>query len=116
MTKRKDTRPPCIAIYSLYGPNDRLASKVVVAIAREGTDDIIALERWMTGKMDVRQDKKIEGQVLAFLQQYSIKQVITTGTVIGCPHEEGQDYPRGEECPFCPFWKGRDRWTGELKK
>jgi hypothetical protein len=34
--------------------------------------------------------------------------------IIGCPHEEGIDYPDGAECPECPFWKGRDRWTGEL--
>jgi hypothetical protein len=33
--------------------------------------------------------------------------------IIGCPHEEGIDYPEGEECPLCPFWKGRDRWSGE---
>ena len=24
---------------------------------------------------------------------------------MGCPHEEGQDFPHGEDCPFCPFWK-----------
>ena len=32
MTKRKGTRHPRTAIYSLYGPNDRVASKAVVAI------------------------------------------------------------------------------------
>jgi len=30
-----------------------------------------------------------------------------TNGVIGCPHEEGIDYPLGEDCPFCPFWKGK---------
>jgi hypothetical protein len=115
MAKRREGREPCIAIYSLYGPNDRLASKAVVAIAREGTDDIIALPRWMTGRMDVRQDKKIQGQIVAFLKNYNIRQVVTTGTIIGCPPEEGQDYPVGEACPFCPFWEGRNRWAGKLK-
>jgi hypothetical protein len=28
-------------------------------------------------------------------------------------HEEGIDYPEGEACPRCPFWAGRDRWTGQ---
>jgi hypothetical protein len=26
---------------------------------------------------------------------------------MGCPHEEGKDFPHGEDCPFCPFWKGK---------
>jgi len=30
-----------------------------------------------------------------------------TGGNIGCPHEEGLDFPEGEDCPFCPFWKGK---------
>jgi hypothetical protein len=32
--------------------------------------------------------------------------------IIGCPHEEGTDYPEGEACPQCPFWQGRDRFKG----
>jgi hypothetical protein len=36
------------------------------------------------------------------------------GRIIGCPHEEGIDYPEGSMCPKCPFWSSRDRWTGEL--
>jgi hypothetical protein len=35
-----------------------------------------------------------------------------TDRIIGCPHEEGIDY-EGAACPACPFWAGRDRWTGE---
>jgi hypothetical protein len=27
--------------------------------------------------------------------------------VIGCPHEEGIDFPEGQECPYCPFWRGK---------
>jgi hypothetical protein len=33
---------------------------------------------------------------------------------IGCPHEEGKDYPLGENCPQCPYWANRDRWSGKL--
>jgi hypothetical protein len=40
--------------------------------------------------------------------------VTMTDRIIGCPHEEGIDYPEGECYPLCPFWAGRDRWTGEL--
>lgn len=26
--------------------------------------------------------------------------------------EEGIDYPDGEACPQCPYWAGRDRFSG----
>jgi hypothetical protein len=32
--------------------------------------------------------------------------------MLGCPHEEGIDYPEGEACPECPYWAGRDRPIG----
>jgi hypothetical protein len=30
--------------------------------------------------------------------------------------EEGLDFPHGEDCPFCPFWKGNrgSRSSSEL--
>ena len=37
-----------------------------------------------------------------------------TESIIGCPHEEGKDYPDSQVCPQCPFWGNRDRWTGEI--
>ena len=36
-----------------------------------------------------------------------------TDGLIGCPHEEGIDYPEGKSCPQCPYWAGRDRFTRE---
>lgn len=36
-----------------------------------------------------------------------------TDSILGCPHEEGIDYPEGGSCPQCPFWSGRDRWILE---
>lgn len=116
MAKRKEFRRPLIAIYSLYGPNDRVASKAVVAIMREGSDEIIELRRWMSGKTDVREEEKIQKQIGDVLRGYGIKRLVTAGRIIGCPHEEGLDYSESEDCPFCPYWAGRDRWTGEMKK
>jgi hypothetical protein len=26
---------------------------------------------------------------------------------MGCPHEEGPDFPIGEGSPFCPLWAGK---------
>ena len=36
-----------------------------------------------------------------------------TDRLIGCPHEEGIDYPMGRTCPRCPFWANIDRITHE---
>jgi hypothetical protein len=30
--------------------------------------------------------------------------------IFGCPHEEGIDYPDGEHCPRCHYWKDHDRY------
>ena len=46
------------------------------------------------------------------LTEARAKSVVMTDRIIGCPHEEGIDY-EGVTCPACPFWAGRDRWTGE---
>ena len=49
----------------------------------------------------------------SFLRSHGVDSVAMTDRIIGCPHEEGTDYPEGEECPQCPFWKGRDRWAAD---
>ena len=41
------------------------------------------------------------------------KDTVTYDRIIGCPHEEGIDYPMGRACPRCPFWAGIDRFTHE---
>ena len=40
--------------------------------------------------------------------------VVMSDRIIGCPQEEGVDYPLGHACPRCPFWAHRDRWTGDM--
>jgi hypothetical protein len=42
-----------------------------------------------------------------------VKSVLMTDGIIGCPHEEGIDYPEGEASPECPYWREMDRWTVE---
>lgn len=66
------------------------------------------------GGIDGRLDTAINEQILDFINQNNVQRVIMVDRIIGCPHEEGIDYPEGEKCPQCPFWASRDRWTGEL--
>jgi hypothetical protein len=104
-----------VATVAFYGPTNRRASKVVVAIVPDDSDcEPIALERWYSDITDVRQDEVIRTEIIEFIQRYNIKSVVATDRIIGCPHEEIKDYPEGESCPHCPFWVNRDRFTHEI--
>ena len=50
---------------------------------------------------------------MEFIQDHGALSVIMTNDIIGCPHQEGIDYD-GEWCPVCEFWRGRDRFTGQM--
>ncbi len=100
-----------VGTIAYYGPNDQFASKVAVGIVDEH-DKILALERWFATVEDVRADETICEQIAAFLERFQVSRVTMVDRIIGCPHEEGIDYPVGQSCPKCLFWKGCDRWTG----
>lgn len=110
---RQGSRDYPIATIAYYGPTDRRASKVVVGILA-GKDDITDMQKWFSDEGDVRIDVKINQEIAEFIDKSQVKSVVLMEGIIGCPHEEGKDYPKGESCPQCPFWEGRDRWTGEL--
>lgn len=94
---------------AFYGPDNRHASKVVVGIAPDDSE-VEVVERWYEDRVDVRVDPRIGEEVVAFLRRHGVRRVAVAEGIIGCPHEEGVDYPEGEECPECPFWRGKDRW------
>ena len=103
-----------IATVAFYGPNDTLATKVVVSVILTKNNQPDFLKRWLSeGDLDVRLDPTIGEQVLAFLKTYAPRSTVVTDSIIGCPHEEGTDYPEGASCPRCPYWAGRDRFTHE---
>ena len=98
-----------------YGPDNTFASKVVVGIVlSEKDDDVVELRKWFAETADARQDQAINQQILDFVNEHNVQRVAMVDRLIGCPHEEGVDYPEGEACPHCPYWAHRDRWTGEL--
>ena len=103
-----------MATVAFYGPDDRLASKVAVGILPSEGEETTALERWLSVDVDVRDDAEINTAILKFIQDQGVKTVIVADRIIGCPHEEGIDYPDGQKCPNCPFWATRDRWSGNV--
>ena len=102
-----------VATVAFYGPDDKVATKVSVGIIRAEGEDPVALERWISEKVDVRNEHAILENVLKFVRAHGAKSVAMVDRVIGCPHEEGTDYPEGSVCPRCPFWAHRVRSTGE---
>jgi len=83
-----------IATVAFYGPTAELATKVVVSIVRDEGHEPDPLERWFSEGMDVRTNPAVGEKVLAFLKEHAAKSVIVTDGIIGCPHEEGIDYPK----------------------
>ena len=103
-----------VATVAFYGPDDKLASKVVVSVFLTESNEPDFLKRWHSeGSNDVRQDLDIGEQILTFLKPHAPRSTVMTDGIIGCPHEEGVDYPEGTSCPQCPYWAGRDRFTHE---
>ena len=110
--QRKSGYP--LATLAYYGPDATFASKVVVGILlAEKDDDVAVLRKWFADATDVRLDPDITQQILALVEAYHVHRVAMVDHLIGCPHEEGIDYPAGAACPHCPYWAQRDRWTGE---
>ena len=85
---------------------------MAVGIVKSAGAEVEPLERWLSGGQDVRDDVSIARAIETFLEAQEVKSVAMTDRLVGCPHEEGKDYPEGEVCPHCPFWIGRDRWEG----
>ena len=101
-----------LATVALYGPDDGTATKLTVGIVPTEDAEATDLRRWFSkGQTDIRDDIQVTEEVLAFITEAGAKSLVMTEQIIGCPHEEGIDY-EGVTCPACPFWAGRDRWTG----
>ena len=101
-----------MATIAFYGPDDRRASKVTVGIVLAEDQEPAELRRWFSEQADVREDAAVAEEILALIDEFGVRSVAMVDRVIGCPHEEGIDY-EGPTCPRCPYWAGRDRWTGE---
>jgi hypothetical protein len=93
-----------VGTVAMYGPDDKTTTKIAAGvIVRDGADPII--RRWVA--TDVTTSLKVQQEMKEFFRQHGVKQVATSQGNMGCPHEEGEDFPVGEDCPFCPYWKGK---------
>jgi hypothetical protein len=104
LSKQKASVRFPIGTVALYGPDDKRTTKIVAGvIEEEGAEAII--ERFVgTG---VKDDPNVQAKIKAFFAQHGVNSVVATDRNMGCPHEEGNDFPVGGDCPFCPFWEGK---------
>ena len=94
---------------AFYGPDNRRATKVAIGIVHDDRGKVREMEKWFSEVTDVRDDATIGAQILSFIQQHHVRSVVVGPGILGCPHEEGIDYPLAGVCPACPYWAGRER-------
>ena len=111
---RRGFRGYPIATIAFYGPDNTRATKVAVGIVLKEGAEPEEMKDWSAAESDVRNDPVAGKEIIEFIGAHGVKSVVMTDRIIGCPHEEGVDYPEGQTCPRCPFWSNRDRWTGEI--
>jgi hypothetical protein len=93
-----------VGTVAMYGPDEKTTTKIAAGvIVRDGADPII--RRWVA--TDVTTSPKVQQEMKEFFRQHGVKRVAASQGNMGCPHEEGKDFPIGEDCPFCPYWKGK---------
>jgi len=100
-----------MATVTYYGPDDQIATKVVLSIFA-GDGELTALERWYSRGGDVRLDTSISREIGQMVRQHGVSSLGITEHIIGCPHEPGRDFPEGQSCPECQFWADNDSIGG----
>ena len=87
-----------IGTVALYGPNDKISTKIAASAIKSPNAEPI-LERWVAA--DVITSPKVQREIKEFFERHGVKSIAMSEGNMGCPHEEGED------CPFCPCWAGK---------
>lgn len=110
---RKGNKGFPIATIAFYGADNKTATKLVCAIVPYEGAEPKPMRKWFSA-IEIRKSELIIKEVLAFINENDAQTVSMVDDILGCPHEEGIDYPEGDHCPQCLYWKGRDRFTDSL--
>ena len=93
-----------IGTVALYGPDDKTTTKIAAGVITSQNAEPI-IERWVA--TDVTTNPRVQQEMKEFFAKHGVKSVAISEGNLGCPHEEGEDFLEGTECPFCPFWAGK---------
>lgn len=100
-----DQRYPIGGI-TMYGP-DKWITTMIVAVVMTEQDAKPVYQRWVGSA--VKTDPQVKEEIAAFFLAHGVRSVFSVSENVGCPHQEGLDYRAGEDCPFCPYWRGKQR-------
>jgi hypothetical protein len=90
-----------IGTIAYFGPDDQNVTKIVVAILPDENSDPV-VRKWV-GE-GVAQNKEAAIEIGNFFKNRAVQNIVMTDGIIGCPHEEGVDFPIGKSCTKCEFW------------
>ena len=85
-----------------YGPDDKVTTKIVASVFLTENDPPKTM-KW-TGD-GVVTNPQVIAELGRFFKENGVQRVVMTGSNAGCPHDEAIDYPIGEKCPVCLYWK-----------
>jgi hypothetical protein len=103
-SKRQGPMQYPMGTIAYYGPDDKTTTKIAAGVFTAENSEAI-IKRWVA--TDVTIYPKIQREIQEFFKEHGVKSVAMSDGNMGCPHEEGEDFPDGVDCPFCPFWKGK---------
>ena len=83
-----------------FGPDDTTITKIIAVVMRSRNSDPI-LKSW-DGE-GISKDPEVAVEIGHYFRKNQVTEVVMTGGIVACPHDEGVDYPTGESCPHCPF-------------
>ena len=75
-----------------------MTTKIVAGVIKQGDEPLIG--RWVG--TNIRENPKVHRQLEQFFQKHGVESVVVTDGNVGSPHEEGEDFPIGEDGPFGP--------------
>ena len=87
-----------------YGPDDKTVTKISAGVVTSREEP--PLHKHWYGD-NVTTNPVVLAELGKFFQEHGVSKVVMTDRVAGCPHEEGVDFPPGQECPLCHFWQSK---------
>ena len=94
-----------VGIITCYGFDDKTTTKMTATVLADQGNRVVKVRSWIAS--NILEDQRIAWEIRAFFEKHGVKTLSMSDGNIGCAHEEGLDFPQGEDCPFCPFWKGK---------
>ncbi len=94
-----------IGTLAYFGPDDQTCSKITASVIN-APNAKPEFRHWI--EEGVCTDPAVIAEIGEYFRLHKVQEVIMTEGIIGCPHDEGVDFPEGENCPHCPFWHGQE--------